>query len=172
MTAPRLVLVGAPGAGKSTVGRRVAEQCDLPFADTDLLIEEATGMSVADIFITLGEPEFRRIEEEVVAEALREQSGILALGGGVVMSPATRLILGHHFVVWLRVSVTDAAHRVGMNTARPLLLGNVRGQLKTLMEDRAPLYRGVSTAIIDSSGKSLKSVVVEVINLLDVESHG
>ena len=105
MTAPRLVLVGAPGAGKSTVGRRVAEQCDLPFADTDLLIEEATGMSVADIFITLGEPEFRRIEEEVVAEALREQSGILALGGGVVMSPATRLILGHHFVVWLRVSV-------------------------------------------------------------------
>ena len=172
MSSPRLVLIGAPGAGKSTVGRRVAEQCGVSFADSDQLIEEATGMSVSDIFITLGEPEFRRLEQDTVATALREQTGVLALGGGAVMNPSTRKALGHHFVIWLRVNINDAAHRVGMNTARPLLLGNVRGQLKTLMEERSRLYEEVSSTVVNSSGKSLKKVVAEVVNLMDDVTYG
>ncbi|MDA3021738.1 MAG: shikimate kinase [Actinomycetota bacterium] len=163
---PVLVLVGAPGAGKSSVGRRVAQRLDVEFVDTDHLIEQEAGMKVADIFVTIGEVEFRRIEQVVVADALRDQRGVVALGGGAVMNPNTGALLAEQFVVWLNVSLADAAHRVGMNTARPLLLGNVRGQLKSLMDERAPTYGAVSTYTVDTSGKSLKVLADEVAALV------
>ena len=159
---PVLVLVGAPGAGKSTVGRRVAERLGVPFADTDHLIEEAAGMPVSDIFVTAGEPEFRRLEEDAVAEALRTQRGVLALGGGAVLSERTRALLAAHRVVWLRVSMSEAATRVGMNTARPLLLGNVRTTLAGLLEARTPLYEEVSSAVVDTSDRKIRDVVADV----------
>ena len=163
---PSLVLVGAPGAGKSTVGRRVAEQLGVPFVDTDLLIEASSAMSVSDIFVTLGEPEFRRREEEVVAEALLTQRGVVALGGGAVLSAATRSRLAQHRVVWLRVSMSDAATRVGMNTARPLLLGNVRTTLSSLLNERTPLYEEVCSAIVDTSDRKLRDVIADVVALV------
>lgn len=166
MAMPVLVLVGAPGAGKSSVGRRVAGLLNVSFVDTDRLIEKSTGMSVSDIFITMGEPEFRRIEQETTASALRNEVGVVALGGGAVMNPVTGALLAEHCVVWLRVSVADSAKRVGMNTARPLLLGNVRGQLKSLMEERTATYEAVSTYVVDTSEKSLKVVVDEVVALI------
>jgi shikimate kinase len=159
---PMLVLVGAPGAGKSTVGRRVAEQLGVTFVDTDLLIEAESGMSVSDIFVTLGEPDFRRREEEAVAGALRTQRGVVALGGGAVLSAATRSLLAGHRVVWLRVSMSEAATRVGMNTARPLLLGNVRTTLSSLLEARSPLYEEVSSAVVDTSDRKLREVIADV----------
>ena len=162
---PSLVLVGAPGAGKSTVGRRVAEQLGGPFVDTDLLIEASSAMSVSDIFVTLGEPEFRRREEEAVAEALRTQRGVVALGGGAVLSAATRSRLAQHRVVWLRVSMAEAATRVGMNTARPLLLGNVRTKLSSLLDERTPLYDEVSSAVVDTSDRKLREVINDVLAL-------
>ena len=162
---PSLVLVGAPGAGKSTVGRRVAEQLGVPFVDTDLLIEASSAMSVSDIFVTLGEPEFRRREEEAVAEALRTQRGVVALGGGAVLSAATRSRLAQHRVVWLRVSMAEAATRVGMNTARPLLLGNVRTKLSSLLDERTPLYDEVSSAVVDTSDRKLREVISDVLAL-------
>ena len=162
---PSLVLVGAPGAGKSTVGRRVAEQLGVPFVDTDLLIEASSAMSVSDIFVTLGEPEFRRREEEAVAEALRTQRGVVALGGGAVLSAATRSRLAQHRVVWLRVSMAEAATRVGMNTARPLLLGNVRTKLSSLLDERTPLYDEVSSAVVDTSDRKLREVINDVLAL-------
>ncbi len=165
-TKPVLVLVGAPGAGKSSIGRRVANRLNVSFVDTDQLIENSAGMSVSDIFVTLGEAEFRRIEQETVAAALREQIGVVALGGGAVMNEGTGALLGQQCVVWLRVNVSDAVNRVGMNTARPLLLGNVRGQLKSLMDERTPAYEAVSTYVVDTSGKSLKVVADEVAALV------
>ena len=162
---PALVLVGAPGAGKSTVGRRVAEQLGVPFVDTDLLIEASSAMSVSDIFVTLGEPEFRRREEEAVAEALRTQRGVVALGGGAVLSAATRSRLAQHRVVWLRVSMSDAATRVGMNTARPLLLGNVRTTLSGLLNERTPLYDEVCSAVVDTSDRKIREVIADVVAL-------
>ena len=162
---PSLVLVGAPGAGKSTVGRRVAEQLGVPFVDTDLLIEASSAMSVSDIFVTLGEPEFRRREEEAVAEARRTQRGVVALGGGAVLSAATRSRLAQHRVVWLRVSMAEAATRVGMNTARPLLLGNVRTKLSSLLDERTPLYDEVSSAVVDTSDRKLREVISDVLTL-------
>lgn len=166
---PIVVLVGSPGAGKSSVGRRVADRLGVPFADSDALIEARAGMSVSDIFVTQGEDHFRQLEEDTIAEALRDHDGVLSLGGGAVMRPATRERLAGREVVWLRVSLSDAASRVGMNTARPLLLGNVRATLAAMLEQRNPVYEEVSTAVVDTSGRSLREVTDSV---LEVVSRG
>ncbi len=162
MTA-RLVLVGSPGAGKTTVGRRAAEVLHLPFIDTDRAIERDAGMSVSDIFVELGEDAFRDLEEAAVSTALAEESGIVALGGGAIMREATRDRLREVPVLWLRVNASDAAGRVGLNAARPLLLGNVRGTLNTLREQRNPMYESVADHIVDTGGKSIREVTSEVL---------
>jgi shikimate kinase len=163
MSKPIAVLIGAPGAGKSTIGRRVAERLKVPFVDTDALIEEESGMSVADMFVELGEPEFRAREEDAVRRALAEQSGVVALGGGAILSESTRQLLADHTVVWLRVNVSDAASRVGMNQARPLLLGNVRGRLTQLLNERTPLYESVASITIETDGRAVREVTSSVL---------
>lgn len=163
MSKPIAVLIGAPGAGKSTIGRRVAERLKVPFVDTDALIEEESGMSVADMFVELGEPEFRLREEDAVRRALAEQSGVVALGGGAILSESTRQLLAEHTVVWLRVNVSDAASRVGMNQARPLLLGNVRGRLTQLLNERTPLYESVASITIETDGRPVREVTSSVL---------
>ena len=163
MSGPVAVLIGAPGAGKSTVGRRVADRLQVPFVDTDALIEEQAGMTVADMFVELGEPEFRAREEEAVRRALTEQTGIVALGGGAILSELTRSRLSGQTVVWLKVNVSDAASRVGMNQARPLLLGNVRGRLTQLLQERTPLYESVATITIETDGRAIREVTSSVL---------
>ncbi len=163
MSKPVAVLIGAPGAGKSTVGRRVAERLQVPFVDTDALIEDESGMTVADMFVEMGEPEFRLREEDAVRRALLEQTGIVALGGGAILSELTRQRLSDQTVVWLRVNVSDAASRVGMNQARPLLLGNVRGRLTQLLNERTPLYESVATITIDTDGRAVREVTSSVL---------
>ena len=164
---PIAVLVGAPGAGKSTVGRRAAERLGCEFVDTDALIEASAGMSVSDIFVTLGEPEFRAMEERTIAGALESREGIVSLGGGAVLSARTRDLLRAAPVIWLRVSLGDAAQRVGMNTARPLLLGNVRGTLSALLAERQPLYEEVATATVDTTGRRVREVVQDVVEVIE-----
>lgn len=166
---PRAVIVGAPGAGKSTVGRRVAERLGVPFADSDALIEERVGKSVSDIFITDGEAEFRRLEREEIAQALSDFAGVLSLGGGAIMDDTTRAALREQRVVWLKVDLSHATQRVGMNSARPLLLGNVRGTMLAMLEQRTPLYAEVASDVVDTSGRGVKDVVAEVTSLLGVE---
>lgn len=160
---PVAVFVGAPGSGKTTIGKRVAAALDVPFVDADHLIEERAGMTVSDIFVNQGEAAFRAMEEDVVEQALRDVDGVLSLGGGAILSERTRARLAGHRVVWLRVSLSDAARRVGMNTARPLLLGNVRAQLGTLLEARTPLYTEVATIVVDTDRRSARFVVDEVL---------
>ncbi len=116
---PVVVLVGVPGAGKSTVGRALAERLGVGFRDTDADVESSTGRAIADIFVQSGEPEFRRLEAAAVATALREHAGVLALGGGAVMDPGTRGLLAGGPVVWLRVGLATASHRAGLSGARP-----------------------------------------------------
>lgn len=163
---PLVVLIGSPGAGKSTVGRRLAKQWGVDFLDSDAEIERESGMSVSDIFVTEGEAAFRDREAATVARCLAEHRGVLSLGGGAVLREETRRALDGHRVVWLRVSLADAAARVGMNTARPLLLGNVRGTLGAMLEQRNPIYEEVSTDVVDTSGRSLRQVVDAVTEVL------
>jgi len=167
--APVLVLVGSPGAGKSTVGRRVAAALDLPFADTDRMIEAEAGMSISDMFVTLGEDDFRQREVDAVARAVDLEHGVLALGGGAVLRQETQELLRGQRVVWLRVSSAEAASRVGMNSARPLLLGNVRGTLSKLLQQRNPVYAAVATDVVETSGRSLGEVTDEVLELVRSE---
>jgi shikimate kinase len=166
---PILVLIGSPGAGKSSVGRRVAERLGVAFEDTDHVVEVETGTTIADIFVNRGEDEFRRLEADAVARSLRDCSGVLALGGGAVMRPESRQLLSGLRVVWLKVNVSDAVHRVGMNQARPLLLGNVRGTLTSLLEKREPVYAEVASAVVDTSGRSLRQVADEVMKVVSAD---
>lgn len=167
MTAgPALVLVGAPGAGKTTIGRACARRLGVAFADTDHLIEKATGKKVADIFVDEGEAAFRALEKDAVAAALREESGVLSLGGGAILDAGSRSLLLAHRVVWLRVGLADAARRVGLNASRPLLVGNVRGTLAALLEQRTPLYEEVSDACVDTDGRSVEAVTDDVLEAL------
>src|ERR1700724_2163399 len=145
--APKAVLVGLPGSGKSTIGRRLAKALDVTMLDADVAIEQQTGRRIADIFATDGEKEFRRIEEDVVRAALAEHDGVLSLGGGAVTSPGGRAALAGHTVVFLEISAAEGMRRTGGNNVRPLLAGPDRAEkFRALMSQRVPLYRrGAST---------------------------
>jgi shikimate kinase len=164
--APAVVIIGAPGAGKSSVGRRVAQRLGVPFADSDALVEQHAGKTVADIFVSDGEEAFRAMESEQIHAALADFSGVLSLGGGAVLDEGTRRALRDERVVWLHVDLASASQRVGMNSARPLLLGNVRSTMITMLEQRTPLYEEVADYRIDTSDKALKDVVHEVLAAL------
>jgi shikimate kinase len=159
-----IVLVGAPGAGKSTVGALLAKRLGTEFTDADAVIEERAGKSIAEIFADDGETAFRQLEEKTTAVLLR-RPGVLALGGGAVLSAATREALQGHRVVWLRVGVPSALHRVGLDTARPLLLGNVRGRLIKLLGERKPLYDAVAEARVDTDDASPEDVVELIVRI-------
>ena len=158
-----IVLVGAPGAGKSTVGALLAERLGVTFTDVDAVIAERAGKPIAEIFTDDGEAAFRAQEQRITAELL-VLPGVLALGGGAVLSAATRAAVRGHRVIWLRVGLSQSVKRVGLDTARPLLLGNVRGQLLKLLNERAPLYSEVSTEAVDTDEVTPAEVVELIMN--------
>lgn len=154
-----IILVGVPGAGKSTVGRLLADRIHCAFIDTDSAIEEIAGKSVSDIFIEDGEPAFRKLEEEVISQAITQSNSVVSLGGGALGSEKTREAIKGLTVIWLKADLASAVARVGMNRNRPLLLGNVRGQLAELMSAREPLYRQTATLTVDTSQMTAAAVV-------------
>lgn len=159
---PRALLVGAPGAGKTTVGRALAEHLGVEFRDTDDDIERIAGKAIADIFIDEGEEAFRALETRALREVIAQCDGIVSLGGGVVMREENRRLLAGLPVVWLEVSLAEAVKRVGMGTARPLLMGNVRGRLMQLMAERTPVYEQVASFRVVTSARDVHSVVEEM----------
>ena len=167
MTGP-IVLVGAPGAGKSTVGALLAERLGVTFRDVDAVIVERAGKPIAEIFTDDGEAVFRALEEKVTAELL-PLPGVLSLGGGAVLSASTRAALRDHRVVWLKVGLAQSVKRVGLDTARPLLLGNVRGQLRKLLDERAALYREVGTEVIDTDNITPAEIVEMIMNAYAIQ---
>lgn len=160
---PAVVLVGPPGSGKTTVAALLADRLGLVVRDTDADVEARTGSTVADLFVDQGEAVFRQLEEEAVAAALVEHGGVLALGGGAVVRAATRDRLAGHRVVFLDVGLARSAARVGLGVSRPLLLGNVRGQLHALMAQRRPWYEGVSTWQVDTDDRTPEQVADAVL---------
>jgi shikimate kinase len=163
---PRVVLVGPPGAGKSTVGRLLADRLSVGFRDTDADIVAAAGESIEDLFVVHGEAHFRTLERAAVADALAEHDGVLALGGGAVLDAQTRAALQGQTVVHLDVTLTDAAARVGLNRNRPLLVGNVRGRLKALLDERRPFYEEVAVISVSTEGRTATEVVDAVTEAL------
>jgi shikimate kinase len=158
----RAVLVGPPGAGKSTVGRALAVHWSTSFRDTDADVEQTAGKSIADVFVEDGEPAFRRLEEDAVAAALAMPDGVVALGGGAVTSERTRVLLRDHRVVFLDVGLSAAVRRVGLGAARPLVFGNVRAQLKALLDARRAWYEQVATVTITTDDRSVENVVAAI----------
>lgn len=142
---PRVVIVGMPASGKSTVGSHVAEALGVPFYDADGAIEARTGKLIREIFSDDGEEAFRAIEERVVLELLGTDDCVVSLGGGSVISPTIRATLKGMPVVWLEVGVATATRRAGLNQLRPLLLGDVRARMETLLAERRHLYEDVAT---------------------------
>ena len=162
MTGPRAVLIGPMGAGKTTVAALLAERWGVPARDTDADVEATEGRSVSDIFVDSGESYFRELEAQAVASALTAHDGVLALGGGAILDPSTREMLAGHRVVFLRVGLADAVKRVGLGAGRPLLLGNVRGRIKALLDERTPLYEAVASVTVDTDGRSPEDVAREI----------
>jgi shikimate kinase len=167
-TGPLAVLVGPPGAGKSTVGRILAGRLGTTLRDTDRDVERVAGKTVAEVFYDDGEDAFRVLERAAVATALREHDGVLALGGGAVLDAGTRDLLRRSGspVVLLEVGLSDAAKRVGFARDRPVLALNPRATLRELMAARAPLYDEVATVRIPTGGVSPRQVVGAVIAAL------
>jgi len=155
------------GAGKTTVGRLVAERIGVGFADSDQLVEERCGKSVQDIFVEDGEDAFRALERATVARALEQHDGVLSLGGGAVLDPGTRTLLAGRPVVFLRVGLADAVKRVGLGTGRPLLLGNVRARVKQLLDERAPIYEALARIAVDTDGREPAVIAAEIVTALE-----
>lgn len=167
-----VVLVGVPGAGKTSVGRALADALGVDLRDTDADVERLAQRPIADIFVQSGEPEFRRLEVGAVAAALAEHRGVLALGGGAVTAPVTRERLSGRPVVWLRVGLAAASQRAGLSGARPVLLGNVRAQLKSLMDARAALYDEVAALTIDTDDLTIQETVRAIVAGLGLAPMG
>jgi shikimate kinase len=166
VTRPVAVLVGPPGAGKSTVGGIVAEALGVPFRDTDADIEDRAGKPISEIFVDDGEEHFRALERAAVAAALDGFAGVLAVGGGAVLAAQTRARLRGHTVVYLSVGLADAVNRVGLGPGRPLLTVNPRATLRYLMDQRRPLYEEVASVRVDTDGRTPHEVAGDVLAAL------
>lgn len=166
---PVVVLVGPPGAGKTTVALGLAERLGVAMRDTDQDVEATAGKPVAEIFVDDGEPHFRALEAAAVRAALAEHDGVLALGGGAVLAEETRAALTGHAVVFLDVGLAEQSRRVGLGTSRPLLLGNVRATLKLLRDEREPYYRSVARWTVVTDGLTPEAVVDHVAALIHEE---
>ena len=159
----RLVVIGPPGAGKSTVGRLVAERLGVPFVDTDDLVEARAGRTIPEIFVDDGEPAFRDLERAAVVDVLASADGVVSLGGGAVMDPRTEADLSGQAVVFLDVGIADAARRVGFGQGRPLLGINPRAQWTRLMQDRRAVYERIADFVVDTAGRSAREVAEDVV---------
>lgn len=166
MSRPVCVLVGPPGAGKTTTGELLAAALGVPFRDTDADIAATAGKPIPEIFVDEGEEHFRALERAAVAEALASFDGVLALGGGAILAEETRAALAGHTVVYLSVELSDAVKRVGLGAGRPLLAINPRATLKHLLEQRRPLYEQVATHTVVTDGRSAEEVAEEIVGLL------
>ena len=165
----QIILIGPPGAGKSTIGHSLAKKMKVKFADTDALIEAKLDKKISDIFVDLGEPVFRTEELIVLAEVLQSDNGVISLGGGAPISPQAQELLRNSgaIVIFLDISLSTVAPRIGFNRDRPLLLNNPRGQWQTLMEARRPIYEAIADATINVDDKSEEEIVTIVLSSLE-----
>ena len=167
--APRVILIGPMGSGKTTIGSLLAEKLGLSFRDTDHLIEEREEKPVSQIFLDQGEDAFRAIEKRVLRDELLTDGTVLSLGGGAPISidaqSALRAISS--YIIFLDISLSTVVPRIGFNRDRPLLLNNPRGQWQTLMEARRPIYEALADVTINVDDKSEEDIVTIALSSLE-----
>lgn len=166
-----IVLVGLPGSGKSTVGRHLARRLQLPFQDSDHVIEERIGCSIREFFAREGEDAFRDLEEQVIGElTAAERGSVLATGGGVVLRRANRERLhANSKVVYLRSSPEEVFRRLRHDTSRPLLqVDDPLARLRDLYAQRDPLYRETAHFVIETGRPSVPTLVNMIIMQLEL----
>jgi shikimate kinase len=167
-----VILIGPPGAGKTTVGTALAVQLGVSFTDTDAQVEAVAGKPVSDIFIQDGEAAFRELERAAVAQAIAGPHGVVGLGGGAVLDPQTQQRLSGKPVVYLQASFAELARRVGMDRPRPLLIGNPRAQLKELLEQRLPIYDRLAWLTVNTDGREPAQVAGQIAAALSRDGPG
>jgi shikimate kinase len=160
---PKAVVIGPPGSGKTTVGRLLAERLGVAFRDTDHDVEATAGKPIGEIFIDDGEERFRELERSAVRAALAEHDGVLALGGGAILDTGTQADLTGLPVVYLEVGLSGAVKRVGLASARPLLVLNPRSRFRKLMEERRPIYEGLAAIKITTDEREPDAIVDEIV---------
>ena len=158
---PVAILIGPPGAGKSTVGPLLAARLGVGFLETDEQVEATAGKPVGDIFIEDGKAAFRALEREAVARAVAGHDGVLGLGGGAVLDPGTQRLLAGLPVVYLATGFAAAAKRVGMDRPRPLLIGNPRARLRELLEQRLPIYEKLARITVTTDGRAPDEIAAD-----------
>ena len=165
---PRLILIGPPGCGKSTVGAALAQKLTIDFIDTDVAIESSYGHKISDIFVDKGEEFFRDLEFKVLGQSLTVKDCVLSLGGGAPIAQRAQEILKttKASICFLDVSLAVAAPRVGFNRDRPLLLGNPRAQWQSLAETRRPIYESLAGFVIKVDAMSVAEVVDAIVEKL------
>ena len=161
---PRIILIGPPGCGKSTVGQAIADKLDCEFVDTDSVVEQEYGRTISDIFVDKGEAFFRDLEYKALEDSLQISDCVLALGGGAPISQRAQELLSQckSPIIFLDVSLAVAAPRVGFNRDRPLLLGNPRAQWQELAQTRRPIYESLATKTIKVDGMSVQELVTMI----------
>ena len=164
----RILLIGPPGAGKSTVGQALANKLAIDFIDTDQVIENETGKTITDIFVVDGEPHFRALELQILKTVLILESGVISLGGGAPISQDAQEAIeqSNSHTVFLDVSLATAAPRVGFNRDRPLLLGNPRAQWQALSDNRRPIYEKLADDAIKVDDMNVDQIVAEIVKNL------
>jgi shikimate kinase len=144
VSGPVAIIIGPPGAGKSTVGELLAARLGVPFTDADSVIAETAGKPVSDIFVQDGEAAFRDLERATAARLIGAEPGVLALGGGAVLDPATQQLLAGQRVIYLETGFRAVVHRSGLDGPHPPIPGNPRGRLKLMLDERHPVYAGLA----------------------------
>lgn len=163
-----IFLIGPMGAGKSTIGRQLAEEINYSFIDSDKIISERTGVDIPTIFEFEGEKGFRKREEEILAELVINKHTVLATGGGAILNTTVRKLLKQHgFVIYLKTTVAEQLKRIGDDKNRPLMqTDNPKQQLESLMLQRAPLYEATADLIFDTNRYKIKTINQEIIKKL------
>ena len=160
----KIVLIGPPGAGKSSIGKALAKELNLNFIDSDSEIEKISHKKISEIFIEDGEPAFRLLEVDVVRRVLADFDGVISLGGGAPINKEIQEVLqdANYPVVFIDVSIAQAAIRIGFNKDRPLLLVNPRQQWISLMNDRRPIYEKLASQTISSDNRKPHEVAKQI----------
>ncbi|MBK8456624.1 MAG: shikimate kinase [Phyllobacteriaceae bacterium] len=163
-----VVFIGLMGAGKTAIGRLVAKALDIPFFDSDHEIEEASRLTIPELFELYGEPEFRALEQRVISRLLHEGARIVSTGGGAYMNAETRRSIADHAAsIWLKADIDTLMARVAKKQNRPLLkTADPRATMQKLMDARYPVYAGADITVITRE-ESRETIAGEVIDMLD-----